>query len=230
LKNAGLQPLPLALIDTQACVPNNRNTIENADWLIFTSPNAVVNARQLISPTARYQIAAVGRATAKALYDLGFTKVTIPESEYSSEGLLALENFSAVKNLRIAIIKGQGGRELLKQQLQSAGAQTSEVCVYKRVTLTPSIEEITTAIEQATFAIITSQEILQRLFEVTPYELQAKLLTLQLVVPSARVVQMAHSLGFTQVRQISSPLTESAMVAAVLDAHTTAISSGHTDA
>lgn len=230
LSEAGMHPIALAVLDIQPCAVENSQAIDSANWLIFTSPNAVWHAQAFIASDGAYQIAAVGQATAKALGDLGFNKVLIPERDYSSEGLLALDAFAQIKGQKIALIKGRGGRKVLATQLRHAGAEVTEVCVYERIKLNPATAEITQAIKQAQYAVVTSQEILERLHDVTPHTLHAELLTLRLVVPSDRVVQMAHSLGFTHVRKIASPLTEAAMVSAVLEAQVTKISSGQNNA
>ncbi|MCB1866582.1 MAG: uroporphyrinogen-III synthase [Chromatiales bacterium] len=106
------------------------------DCVIFVSRNAVDWA-QKIFPDLREQlngpnIAAVGTGTADALNRLGVGVDICPETRQSSEGLLELEPLYDVLDRKIAIVRGEGGREILRDELTDRGADVDYIEVYRR--------------------------------------------------------------------------------------------------
>ncbi len=220
LQAAGAQVIRLPVIDIEALRHPSLSDLGCYDWLVFTSPNAVIHSQA--SPgeiTAQTHVAAVGAATAQALTEAGYKDVLIPAKDYSSEGLLSLAELQNLAHQKVLLIKGQGGRNLIASTLRERGAVVDEWPVYRRCLLSPSGATVVSALSTANQAIVTSGEILQRLFELTPMDSRDRLLGLQLVVPSARVVQMAQSMGFRKVCLVPSPLSEQALVKAVLECH-----------
>jgi len=59
------------------------------------------------------QIATVGAGSARALHDYGVSRVIVPQQRFDSEALLALDELQNVSGMRVAIFRGDGGRELL---------------------------------------------------------------------------------------------------------------------
>ena len=104
-----------------------------ADMLIFVSANAVQFAFPLLPDQLPLDIAiaAVGRATARALAETGLDATLVPE-RMDSEGLLALPALEAVSGKSIVILRGNGGRELLAEVLGKRGARVTQVEVYRR--------------------------------------------------------------------------------------------------
>jgi uroporphyrinogen-III synthase len=111
--------------------------LAECDLAIFISANAVEHgiavARQRGPWPARTRVAAVGEATAKALRNSGFVTVISPPDHHDSEGLLACEELKAVAGRHILIFRGQGGREVLKDALESRGAHVSYAECYRRM-------------------------------------------------------------------------------------------------
>ena len=101
------------------------------DWTVYTSANAVESSlRQLPRPT-RSKIAAVGRGTARALAAHGLAVEAIPTTTADSEGLLALDCFADLRGQRVLILKGRGGRPLLREELARRGAEVVTGDVYR---------------------------------------------------------------------------------------------------
>ena len=101
---ADLQPLQTAC-----------SRLNEFDLAIFISPNAarfgiagILSAGPLPS---RLVIAAVGGSTAKALHELGIHQVLAPLQGADSEALLEMPELQQVKGLKIAIFRGDHGRE-----------------------------------------------------------------------------------------------------------------------
>lgn len=105
----------------------------NADVLIFISVNAVRYAFPMLPEQLPLDIgvAAVGSATARALADVGLDPTLVPE-RMDSEGLLALPALASVAGKQVYILRGNGGRTLLREQLCKRGAEVHEVDVYRR--------------------------------------------------------------------------------------------------
>lgn len=168
--------------------------------LVFISPNAVNRALPLLPsplpPTVR--IAAVGRSTAAALARADLKVDILPEGLANSESLLAHPALQQLPGQSVLIVRGEGGRELLRATLEQRGAQVDYAEVYRRglaahppgrflaLSRDPGID----------LAIATSNQVLENLFELAGVDGQARLLTLPLLVVSQRTVKLAASLGF----------------------------------
>ena len=144
---------------------------------------------------------AVGRATGAALaaYDL---PVVFP-SEASSEGLLKLSELRAVRDHRTLIVRGKGGRETLKEGLVSRGAKVEYLEVYERMALDPPVSAF--LIGDDVVALVYSGEGLQHLANLvgtTAYNYT-------LIVPSARLRELAIGLGFAKVEVANNQEDES---------------------
>lgn len=77
------------------------------------------------------QMFAVGPGSGKILADYGF-EVQVPKLA-STEGLLALRDLAKVTEQDVVVVKGQGGRETLIQQLKERGASVNAWELYRRV-------------------------------------------------------------------------------------------------
>lgn len=104
--------------------------------VIFISANAVRFGMALVEdfwpqlPTGLHWYA-IGAATAAGLARFGITAIT-PGSAMSSEGLLAVPDLQDVGGQRVLIIKGEGGRDTLTQELTGRGALVRELTCYRR--------------------------------------------------------------------------------------------------
>jgi uroporphyrinogen-III synthase len=109
--------------------------IASYDLAIFISSNAVQNsmpriAKRGIPPSLKF--AAIGPVTASELQSFSAKKVLTPKDRFDSESLLALPEMQAIKNKKIMIIRGVGGREVVAETLISRGAQVSFAECYQR--------------------------------------------------------------------------------------------------
>ena len=117
---------------------NQLDYIQNFDKLIFTSANAVQGwlkaEQQLALNQANFtgKFYAIGKATKVKGEELGLQIETLSQTQFDSEHLLAHNQMQAVNGEKIALIKGEGGRQLIEQTLSERGAEVEEVNVYKR--------------------------------------------------------------------------------------------------
>lgn len=167
------------------------------DGWIFTSANAVRRCSALTPPNPWPTLYAVGVATARALQECGHPGAQVAPEGSTSEALLDLPSLRQVGGQRLLVCTGAGGRDVLATTLAARGAVVESIALYRRVPIEYSTEDVTAAIDTADAVIVTSGEGLQRLHELTPLESRPHLLALPLVVPSARVLEMAGRLGFT---------------------------------
>lgn len=168
---------------------------------IFTSANAVERALPRIRerggiPPA-LEIAAIGKATARALAGHGIDRCLQPESDFTSEGLLALPRLQSVAGQAIAIVRGEGGRALLADTLQRRGARVDFAEVYRRERPQADIGSLLArwASGDIGAVVAASTESLLNLFDMLGGAGQDYLRATPLIVISARTRQTAVEYG-----------------------------------
>jgi uroporphyrinogen-III synthase len=200
----GAAPLLLPTIEIESieldAAARNALAPDAFDWTVYTSANAVESSlRQLPRPT-RSKIAAVGRGTARALAAQGLTVEAIPATTADSEGLLALDCFADLHGQRILILKGRGGRPLLREELARRGAEvvTGDVYLRRPATVDPSTLQVLRAACEAGTTVITatSAEVLAGLLQLAPDDAYPRLRDAPLLVPGPRVAAAARELGW----------------------------------
>lgn len=111
--------------------------LPGAALAIFVSANAVEHglaaARARGPWPAEVPVATVGLATAAQLRREGFGTVIAPTGRFDSEALLALLPEGSLRGRRVAIFRGVGGREHLRQALEAQGAAVHYIECYRRV-------------------------------------------------------------------------------------------------
>jgi uroporphyrinogen-III synthase len=169
------------------------------DWAIFVSPTAVRKALALLRAARgeaawpdRLRVAAIGRASARALREAGFGAVLAPQEGADSEALLALPEFARPAGARIVIFRGAGGRELLGETLAARGASVEYAECYARARPDPVAGAQCAAADAFT---VSSGEGLANLVAMLDDAGRARLREVPLFVPHARVAQSAAALG-----------------------------------
>ena len=172
------------------------------DIAIFISSNAAERANVLVTAHGGWpqhiKTAAVGKRTAATLQHIGLRVDILPQHQFDSEGLLALQEMQGVNNKHIVIFRGEGGRELLAQTLTQRGAHVEYAEVYRRKKPEIDTEEVQLAGKTGKINIITvtSNEGLQNLYDMLGNEGQHWLLDIPLIVIGQRTAELAHKLGF----------------------------------
>ncbi|QKS28093.1 MAG: uroporphyrinogen-III synthase [Candidatus Accumulibacter similis] len=188
---------------------------------IFISPNAVdhslpaVLARRQWPPALRP--AAIGPGTVTALAAYGIGEVLLPSDRFDSEALLALAGLQAavVRQRRVLILRGDGGRELLADTLRERGAQVDAVACYRRHA--PADAAPLQALWHAgrlDAIIISSSEGLRHLVGLLDEHCLACLRNTPVFVPHQRIAESARAFGLQQVIQ-SGPADAGIMAAVV---------------
>jgi uroporphyrinogen-III synthase len=180
----------------------------HADLLIFVSANAVQYAFPLLPDQLPLDIdiAAVGGTTAEALRNTGLDPTLVPE-RMDSEGLLALPQLQAVQGKTVYILRGNGGRELIRDTLMERGAEVHQVEVYRRQIPqhpagVPNLLRHWSRLAQVVIA--SSNAVLDNLFALLGDEGSALLRGTPLVVVSRRMAQHAAERGCERVHVANS--------------------------
>jgi uroporphyrinogen-III synthase len=196
-------------------------TADDFDWVIYTSANTVHHALLTLPRPRSARVATIGAATARALADAGIRVDTRPRTRVDSEGLLALPEFAETRGLRILILRGAGGRELLRRELERRGATVRVGELYRRVAAAPSsaaLDGLAGALADSEPPILTasSAEVLRACVRIAPEALQAALRDATLLVPGARVAATARELGWRGPLIEADSALDAAMIAALI--------------
>lgn len=157
------------------------------DLAVFISPSAVRKSFALHAGPWPARIAAVGEGTRRALEARGGRDIIVPEARADSEALLALPQFQRVDAMRILIVRGVGGREVLAGELGARGARVEIAECYRRAP--PSTPPPAGALDAA---CVGSGDALENLVSALGRE---RLRALPVLVPHARVMEHARALG-----------------------------------
>jgi len=186
------------------------------DLTIFISPNAVRHAAELLAGAKlrTQHIAAVGKATAQCLRDVGWPADLVPAGSFDSEGLLALPELKQMRDRQVLIVRGEGGRPLLGDSLGARGAKVGYAEVYRRLRPAtdpaPLLDRWHSDVDIVT---ATSAEVLDNLVAMLGAPGWPLLRETPLLVISERMAARATELGFAQI-----VLASGADDSAVLDA------------
>ncbi len=199
LDDTGISYLYQPLITTaQVSVPPHQlQQLQQADAIVFVSVSAVSCLQhQLDAALLRAPLFAVGQTTAMALQRWLGREVTVP-ADQRSEGLLQLPQLQQVAGRNIVVVRGNAGRELIKQGLSRRGAAVRYVQSYNRVVLPLDGELLCQQWQLAGIRCIvaTSNEILQQLFTLVPPAHHHWLMQRDFILVSPRMQDSAVALG-----------------------------------
>ena len=172
------------------------------DWIIWISPQAVYatldSLQHLKDQLREVKLASIGAGTANILIKAGFHVAAYPKTQANSENLLALPPFQSIKDKKIAIIRGEGGRDYLEKTLTQKGAHVFSVVVYERILPTIAVESYITPVKQKMIdaIICSSGEGVSNLKHVMGIAMWEILRDIPLIVVSERIKILAQRLGF----------------------------------
>jgi uroporphyrinogen III methyltransferase / synthase len=157
--------------------PRDREPLDTAlqrihefDWIVFSSRNGVDyffdsladvgrDARALV----KARLASIGPATSEALASRGLFTDLAP-TEYRAEALAA-ELSPVVKDKQVLLVRASRGREVLAEELTSAGAQVTQAVAYESRDVDSPDLEIVEALTsgRVTWTTVTSSAIARSL-------------------------------------------------------------------
>ena len=191
--------------------------LDRYDAAIFVSSNAaeygVPSPNRWPASVTAY---ATGPGTAAALMAAGLADARIPQTTFDSEGLLALPALTAVSGKRIAIFRGEGGRDRLGEALRARGATVDYVDCYRRARPSSGAGGLVEALRanRIQAVTLTSAEGLDNLCAIVDDEARALLMRLPAFAQHPRIAEHARSLGFTAIETASG---DAGLVAGLLE-------------
>ncbi len=139
IREAGGEPVLFPAIEIREPSHPDRlaaavDALARCDLAIFISPTAVEHGLRAATAKrtwpAGLAVAAVGPGSAAALAEAGLADVIVPDGRFDSEGLL--DRLAGTRWERVIIFRGEGGRELLSEELCRRGAEVTLAECYRR--------------------------------------------------------------------------------------------------
>lgn len=227
IEEAGGRPLIFPLLEiSPASDPQPLATavgrLRDYALAVFISPNAVDHALPAILARGPWPDsllpAAVGQGTVKALLAHGVAGCIAPTERFDSETLLALPELAkdVVAGQRVAIFRGDGGRELLADTLRQRGATVDCITCYRRSGPSDGVAPLLRVWRagQLDALTVSSSEGLRHLVELLDREGRDFLQKTPLFVPHARIADNAAALGLSNI--ILSGAADAGIMAALL--------------
>ena len=192
------------------------------DLVIFISTNAVHYAMELAEQLGlSFQhnvLAVVGAATQKALENYECTVSISTTTKFSSEALLEHRSLQQLGGQKVLIIRGVGGREHLRQVLESRGAQTDYAEVYERhIPSGRNPMDLSQLPCEDTAVLIYSAEAAQNLWALCTDEERQWLVQVTAIVGSSRIAGTTGAMGLKKNPVIAENPGDHAMLEALTD-------------
>jgi uroporphyrinogen-III synthase len=198
--------------------------LTDASHVIFISRNAVQCINKLIVDVSILvrdkSVFAIGNGTAMEMLNIGLNHFDYPSSNFGSEALLKLEGLKehGICNKNILIIRGDGGRELLKETLQERGANVQYASIYRSIMpdVTQNLIESIWKDLIPDIIVITSNQGLDNLIEMTGNRYKEILLGRMLIVMSSRIANTAINKGFARPPMVVADQSDDGIMAAIV--------------
>ncbi len=205
LKKAGAGVILFPLIEISppqdlALAKQQLSHLTDYDLIIFISPNAVEECLKWADAKTlqTLNIASVGAKTTATLLKHDIRVTISPQKNYNSEALLALPEIQQLglttqgKPHKIAILRGESGREFLKDSLEKQGCRVEYIELYKRTCPQKSLQQLTDKAQQKQLDMIvmTSGSSIEHLFALQTQNNSSWLINAPLLVGSERMKQL----------------------------------------
>ncbi|MGR6980008.1 uroporphyrinogen-III synthase [Testudinibacter sp. P27/CKL/0425] len=189
-------------------LPQRLQQLQSGDYVFAVSKNAIQYADQVLRNVGLHWRAdlhyfTVGRRSAEYLSAVAEQAVQYPYPQENSEGLLALPQMQQLENKTILILRGNGGRDLFRQQTAAKGANLEILECYQRIPKEyDNIQQISIWKRAGIDTIVvTSNEILRYLVEFVPKNDHNWLTQCHLIAISPRIAHLAKEYGWEKVTQ-----------------------------
>ena len=223
LQAQGASTLHQPCIDIKACFNESQAAllaaIDNYDYVIFISKNAVEYGFALFKQTAHRLtspvLAAIGQASSKALAQHTDKSIISPENGFDSEALLDCAEFSAqqIRAKKILIIRGGQGRPHLQDVLEQRQATVDCLDVYQRLPADRVLSN--NDFQRLDVLTVSSQHGLENLLSMLDINTRTAILDKILITPSLRCSQKARELGFKHI-ETADNATDDAMLDCII--------------
>lgn len=200
--------LTIHAIEAPAALLSAAATIGQYDMAIFVSPNAARLALAAITAQqpwpAHVRAVAVGQGSARVIERFGVASVVTPQGpRFDSEALLERPELSAaaICGRRVAIFRGEQGRELLGRTLEARGALVERIACYRRERPHVDASGLRALLQQGRIdaLTVTSSEGLRNLVEMVGSPARKELMQALLLVTHQRIGEAARQTGFEKI-------------------------------
>ncbi|MEM7401125.1 MAG: uroporphyrinogen-III synthase [Pseudomonadota bacterium] len=214
--------LSISAIENISDAQRKFKNLQHYQTVIFISANAVHYAidclKELSLDFKDCTLAAVGPATKHALEHHGYDVNIVPQSGFNSEALLADPALTEVRDKNILIIRGQGGREQLRENLVSRGANVDYAEVYQRQA--PSSRNpvhLNELISENCAVLLYSTESAQNMWSLCTKQERQWLTNVKFIVGSQRIAEAITRVGCINNSIIAENTSDEAMLDALVN-------------
>ena len=182
-----------------------KNTVAHVQNIIFQSKNAVkysVDVHEDIAKNSKAKIYCLGKYTKLELNRLFINEVIHPKENYSSEELMRLISKEKKDNTTYIVIKGEGGRGYITEQLLRLGRVVDELNVYRRNEINAFISEDDLSDIENNYIMISSKTALNAFMKFVNKSSAYKKMIL--VVPNDRLIEGIQDNPFDDVMIIAN--------------------------
>jgi uroporphyrinogen-III synthase len=199
--------LAISALDDTTALRAVAARLDDYQLAFFVSPNAVHHALDVLLAEGPWPsgvaVATVGKGSERALAERGLRDVIAPQQGFDSEAVLALPAFApqAVRGRRVAIFRGDGGRDLLGETLKAYGATVDYITCYRRglPALDADLLRAPAARGELDAISLTSSEGVRNLLVMLGGALPAALAAVPVFASHPRIGAAAREAGFHQV-------------------------------
>ena len=197
------------------------NNLSNYETIIFISANAVHYAmpilKKLNANLETLTLAAVGSATKLALESYGYHVAIVPQKGFNSEALLSEPSLKEISGQNILIVRGQGGREYLRQTLESRDALVEYAEVYQRkLPENRNPVALSQLVARDCAILLYSVESAQNLWSLCTQDEQHWLQNVTFIIASERIAEAGTRDGYINNFIIAKDPSDQAMLAALI--------------
>lgn len=195
---------------------------EQADFLIFTSTNAVdcmlpilKNAGKNWPPLS--PVLAIGSATKNHLAKNGCRQIITPDQQFSTEGLLQKINTFNMANKTVIIFGGAHPRLLLESSLTQLGATVIHAACYQREALAIDLDinQQLTLLQSIDIILCNSVQTVDYLVAIFTGKARNILFNKHFISASARIAQHLIKLGTTNLPIIADNPDDNSIMSAL---------------
>ena len=143
---------------------SQKEIIDKTDIFIFQSKNAVMSCQSIWNDIKLNQKSAclsVGKFTSETIEKNILIKCMYPKNNYSSEGLLKIDQLKNIKGKIITVFRGKRGRDFIDNVLLKRGAVLNILEVYERVRNITKADGLKLDPTKVNYIISLSREALQ---------------------------------------------------------------------
>ena len=175
------------------------NHVTHVQNIIFQSKNAVkysVDIHEDIAKNIKAKIYCLGKYTKFELSKLFMNEIVHPNENYSSEDLVRLISKEKKDNTTYMVIKGEGGRSYISEQLLKLGKVVDELDVYRRNEIEAFISEDDLSDKESNYILVSSKTALNAFIKCVNKSSYKKMV---LVIPNDRLIEDIQNNPFVDV-------------------------------